>query len=323
MALTITTNQSSLIAQANLTKATNALNKSIERMTTGYKINSAKDDAAGYAIVKDWEAQLSSLDVASDNAATGVDLLTTTEESYSLITEHLQRIRDLTEQAANGTYGSDSLRAMQAEISARAQEIDRVAFSTEFNDIYLLKGKVSSTGIDLQVGIESDANSRINLAQDLFKLASTGGLFADQSGFAALMTAAGGDATKLKSNTDSERIAAIEAFAAACVGMKYNAGKIETGNTHKPSEMLPYIDAAISDVSTRVTKIGASQNRVSSAITAINVQSDNLTSSLSTLRDTDVAEESSKYVQEQILQQASASLLATANQMPSIALSLI
>ena len=89
------------------------------------------------------------------------------------------------------------------------------------------------------------------------------------------------------------------------------------------NEMLQYLDAAINDISSRVTKIGAAQNRVESAITALDVQSQNLTSSLSTLRDTDVAEESSNYIQAQILQQASATLLSTANQTPSIALNLV
>ena len=87
--------------------------------------------------------------------------------------------------------------------------------------------------------------------------------------------------------------------------------------------MLAFLDTAIDEISSRVTKIGAVQNRVESAISALDVQSQNLTSSLSTLRDTDIAEESSNYIQAQILQQASATLLSTANQLPSVALNLI
>ena len=103
MALTINTNISSLIAQRNFDSATAALNLSIERMTTGYKINHASDNAAGYSISNMWKTQLGSLDIAADNAATGSDMLTTAEETYGLLTGHLQRVRDLTEQAANGT----------------------------------------------------------------------------------------------------------------------------------------------------------------------------------------------------------------------------
>ena len=118
MALTINTNISSLIVQSNLNKATNSLNQAIERMTTGYKINHAKDNAAGYSIATNWETQLGSLDVAADNAATGADMLTTLEDTYSLVSSHLQRVRDLTEQAVNGTSGSDSLKAIQSELTA-------------------------------------------------------------------------------------------------------------------------------------------------------------------------------------------------------------
>ena len=114
MALTINTNISSLVAQNNLAKATASLNTAIERMTTGYKINHAADNAAGYSIARNWETQLSSLDVAADNAATGADMLTTLEDTYTLVTSHLQRVRDLTEQAANGTYGSQSLLAIKS-----------------------------------------------------------------------------------------------------------------------------------------------------------------------------------------------------------------
>ena len=123
MALTINTNISSLVAQRNLASATSSLNAAIERMTTGYKINHASDNAAGYSIARNWETQLGSLDVAADNAATGADMLTTLEDTYTLLTDHCQRVRDLTEQAANGTYGTQSLNAIKSEITARLQEI--------------------------------------------------------------------------------------------------------------------------------------------------------------------------------------------------------
>ena len=124
----------------------------------------------------------------------------------------------------------------------------------------------------------------------------------------------------------------MEILAAACTGLVLTSYDKETeaatfqlqGNGgHQANEMLKYIDSAINEISERATKIGAAQNRVESAMTALDVQSQNITSSLSTLRDTDVASESSKYIQQQILQQASATLLSTANQLPSIALNLI
>lgn len=347
MALTINTNISSIIAQRSLNSATTNLNTSLERMSTGYKINHAKDNAAGYSIANMWETQLGSLDVAADNAATGSDMLTSAEQSYSLLSDHLQRIRDLTEQAANGTYASASLKAIQSEISARLDEITRVASNAEFNGIKLMSfdgtnGNITGMnekGIDLQVGLYGDGDSIINLDIDLFKSATISGLFSN-------MTKANGNgngvtlhkmleqannkqAVNLKTTDEEQKIVNNKIFAAACSGLIYYSATdsytLASGveNSYGTKEMLSFLDSAIDDISSRVTRIGAAQNRVESAITAIDVQSQNLTSSLSTLRDTDVAEESSNYIQSQILQQASATLLATANQTPSIALNLV
>ena len=339
MALTINTNISSLIAQRNLNSATSALNTSIERMTTGYKINHAKDNAAGYSIANLWQTQLGTLDVAADNAATGSDMLTTAEETYSLLTSHLQRIRDLTEQAANGTYGSASLKAIQSEIYARLQEINRISANSEFNGIKLMSytndgdgSGITSAGINLQVGLYADENSRINLKSELFSNASMSGLFKglasvnSESGksLSDIIKAAGNRNGDINALGDEEN---IEAFAAACCGLIYDSAKddfwLQGSADFGAKEMLKFLDLAIDEISGRVTEIGSAQNRVSSAMEALTVQSENLTSSLSTLRDADIAEESSNYIQAQILQQAAATLLSTANQQPSIALSLI
>ena len=123
MSLTINTNLSSLIVQKSLLNSTNGLNQAIERMTTGFKINHAKDNAAGYSISVSMSSKLSSYDVAMDNATMGLDLITTASDSFDLISSHLQRMRDLAEQAANGTYGEDSLKAIQSELVARESEI--------------------------------------------------------------------------------------------------------------------------------------------------------------------------------------------------------
>ena len=286
MALTINTNMSSLIVQKNLSSATTSLNNAIERMTTGYKINHAKDNAAGFSIANNWKTKLGSLDIASENASMGADMLKTAEENYSLITEHLQRVRDLTEQAANGTYGSDSLKAIASEMTARLNEIDRISANAEFNGISLMKG--AGKEIKLQVGLDATTtNSTITLEAALFSGASSKDL--------------------------------LEAEIAAFVK---DVTDISKGASNAVAK-LTNLDKAITKVSDRQTAIGSAQNRVDSAISAITVQSENLTSSLSTIRDADVAEESSSYIKAQILQQASATLLATANQAPSIALNLI
>jgi len=299
MALTINTNLSSMIVQSNLAKATTSLNQAIERMTTGYKINHASDNAAGYSIARNWEARLGSLDVAADNAATGADMLSTLEDHYALISQHVQRVRDLTEQAANGTYGTQSLRAVNAEITARLEEIDRITANCEFNGIDMMNGSINKD-IAIQVGIDGDAaRSQITLKQNLFESGSVSTLFEDYG------------------NITGANIAEV---AKLCSGYDPATGKM---TTTKPADQLSAIDKVINEISNRVTTLGAAKNRIDSAIESIGVQSENITSSLSTLRDADVAEESSNYIKAQILQQASATLLSTANQTPSIALNLL
>ncbi len=282
MTLTINTNMASLTVQHNMDKATKSLNQSIERMTTGYKINQAKDDAAGYSVMTKMDTNLRSTSVCQNNVAMGSSLLSTLESNYDIMIEHMQRIRDLTEEAANGTYGADSLTAINAEIEARFTEIDRIAAVTEYNGKPLMTG---GGAINIQVGIDSSANSTITLAA---------ALFAD----AKAQTTIGKSATEYKALITTP-----------------SAANIKTA--------LDAIDAGLTNITSRQTSIGAYQNRLDSAADALTVQYDNLTSSLSTVRDTDVASESSNFIKAQILQQASASLLTTANQTPSIALNLI
>lgn len=284
MAVVINTNLSSMIVQKNLNAATTSLNDAIERMTTGYKINRAKDNAAGYSIALNMETKLSSLDIASDNVATGIDLLRVLEDNYALISTHAQRVRDLTEQAANGTYGAESLAAIKAEIESRLAEIDRISENAEYNGLKLMNGSspFKTSGCKLQIGITSEEEeSQILIEAALFAQADTNGIFGKAKG----------------------------ALAGDCIS---NA-----------AATLQTLDVGIKKISEFATKIGAAQNRAESAQETITVQIENLTSSLSTLKDADVARESSSYIKAQILQQASATLLATANQAPSIALNLV
>ena len=276
---------SSITVQNNLNKATKSLNKAIERMTTGYKINSAADDAAGYAVSTSMATQLSSISVCQDNTAIGTSLLSATESNYDLIQTHLQRIRDLTEEASNGTYGTDAINAIKTEVSARLDEIDRIASSTNYNGINLLDGSQATNGIKIQVGTTSSAtNSTITLDKNIFAKANS---------------------------------SALTSVAKATLEGYYTVGSTNM------TTALNAVDAALDKVTTNQTLIGSYQNRLDSATDALDVQYTNVTSSLSTIRDTDVAAESSEYIKAQILQQASASLLSTANQAPSIALNLI
>ncbi len=279
MAITVNTNVPSLTAQHSLNKATNKMNTAMERMSTGSRINSSKDDAAGMAVSNKLDYKTSSLGVAQDNAQMGASMLDTMEGVMGVINDNLTRIRDLTEQAANGTYGSDALAAIKTEVNARLAEINRVANSTEFNGKKLLDGSLKNSGVSLQVGINNDTDSTITLGSDVFQ-----------------------DCTRAGLGVDSD-----VAWTQASEAKTY----------------LTTIDAAIKSVTDAKTAIGGKQAAIASAMESAQVMATNLTSASSLIKDADIAEESSNYIKQQILQQTSASLLATANQAPSIALNLV
>ena len=142
----INTNLSCLIVQSNLKTSTNGLNIAIERMTTGFKINHAKDNAANYSINTKLSSQLSSYEVAQDNVSMGLDMVMTAMDSLELISSHLSRMRDLAELAANGTSGESSLQAIQSEINVRSDEINRLVTNTEFNNLNLFEGEPEEMG---------------------------------------------------------------------------------------------------------------------------------------------------------------------------------
>ena len=274
--LSLNTNTTSLMVQRNLAKATAGLNNAIEQLTTGRKLNHAKDNPANYAIMRQMETKLNAWEVAQDNMMLGTNMLETASDSAALIEKHLMRIRDLCMQSSNGTYGESSINAIKAEIQGRLDEIERIRGSTEFNDINLFgeidgEGNTISKSINIQVGIDSSASSRISVDTTL-------------------------------------DLSALNGFE-----------NVDITN----SEVLDRIDGILSDVAIYQTKIGAAQNRIEYAAEYSEVMTRNLTSSLSTIRDADVAKVSSDLIRYQILQQACATLLATANQMPALALQLI
>ena len=289
MKISVNTNLASLTAQKSLSGATSRMNTAMQRMTTGYKINSSKDDAAGMAVSSKLEYKLGSLKVAQDNVQMGSTLIETEEGVLGVINDNLTRIRDLTEQAANGTYGSDALSAIRIEVQARMDEITRISQSTEYNGKYLLNPKDPNgikTDIKLQVGIKSDENSVIKLDKELFTSTNASAILNIKSG-------------KLEGADD-----------------KYK-------NNDTARDFLPNIDSAIATITDRLTKIGGIQQRLLSAADIAETMESSVTNSLSTIKDADIAEESSNYVKEQILQQLSTSMLATANQSPAIALNLV
>ena len=160
MAIIVNTNMSALKTQANLNSATNSLNTALNRMSTGLKINSAADDAAGMFVASNLNTQIRGSKIAQSNVATGINVLQTAEGDYGVIEDNLLRIRDLATQAANGVYDDKSLQAMKDEVNARVAEIDRIAHASNFNGLNLLDGSIADTnpnGLRLQVGANSEA----------------------------------------------------------------------------------------------------------------------------------------------------------------------
>ena len=298
MALTINTNMASMLVQKNMNASTSALNQAIQRMTTGYKINSAKDDAAGMAVAIKLDTQLGAYDVASQNVQMGSALLTTAEENDNLVLGHLQRIRDLAEQAANGVYDSSSTSAIATEIDARIAEINRLTNSVEFNGKSLMNGTIGT--VKVQVGIDGSSNSAIDISSALVNTTANG---------TTMLNTYGTDVVEDEEVTTSAGTKIV------------NDAMSSVENTRKG--VFNQIDTAIGTVKNAITAIGSYQNRLDSASESIEVAKSNVSSALSTVRDADVSTESSNYIKAQILQQAAASLLTTANQSPSIALNLI
>ena len=144
--LSINTNLSSLIAQNSMSSATKLLNQAVERMTTGYKINHSKDNAANYSISEKMNMQISSFDVAADNVAMGMDLVTTASDIISNMQDKASRLQALCTQARNGTYGAQSIEAINAEVAAIMKEIDRLCSTAEYNGVSLFEGGTEGNG---------------------------------------------------------------------------------------------------------------------------------------------------------------------------------
>jgi len=329
MSITVNTNMQALRIQNNLNNATSKMNTAMERMSSGYKINSSEDDAAGFAVSTKLETTISSSKVASANAQIGSNLLDSSEGSLDVILSNLQRIRDLTEQAATGTYSTSDKEAIATEVQQRLAQVDDTAESSSFNGINLFgNADLASNGLDLQVGTTSGEASTLNIDSSIFKGALTSQLgIMNVSGGKVYMSKADGtaDTTKQVFIGDTKTAATtMDDAITAIMNGSASVGADSAGATaYDTKSFLDQVDNAINNVTERITNIGAYQNRLASVTEGLEVQQTNLTAANSTIKDADVAEESASYVQQQILQSASASLLTQANSAPQIALTLI
>src|SRR5690554_4184248 len=279
----INTNMTSLIGQQNLMKSQSALQTSMQRLSSGLRINSAKDDAAGQAIANKMTAEIRGLTQAARNANDGISLAQTAEGALNQINDNIQRIRELTVQAQNGTNSEEDITSIQDEVDARLEEIGRVIKESSFNGNPIFNGD-DADPVTIQVGAKDDQVITI----------------------AAISTVNFGVEVEVDGNTVT---GALEGFTVA--------GDTPTGNP------LDVLDQAIAAVDTVRSGLGAIQNRLESAIDNINTTVTNLSAARSRIEDADYAVEVSNMTRAQILQQAGTSVLAQANQVPQSVLSLL
>ncbi|MGC8425641.1 flagellin [Mixta calida] len=320
----INTNTLSLTTQNNLSKSQSSLGSAIERLSSGLRINSAKDDAAGQAIANRFTSNINGLSVAARNANDGISLAQTAEGALSEINNNLQRVRDLTVQAQNSSNSASDIDSIQSEVNQRMEEISRVTAQTDFNGIKVLSN-ADDKQFSFQVGAKDGEKIGIQVsAASGWDLAST----IASDGTSTLNTAST-DSTSIKINGNARTVAAegfdvlLGQIDASGVPATSGVGVDASGNITGTAKPLEAIDAAIKSVDSQRSLLGASQNRFESTITNLNNTTNNLSAARSRIQDSDYATEVSNMSRAQILQQAGSSVLAQANQVPQTMLSLL
>lgn len=320
----INTNTLSLTTQNNLSKSQSSLGSAIERLSSGLRINSAKDDAAGQAIANRFTSNINGLSVAARNANDGISLAQTAEGALSEINNNLQRVRDLTVQAQNSSNSASDIDSIQSEVNQRMEEISRVTAQTDFNGIKVLSN-AANKNFSFQVGAKDGEKIDIQVsAASGWDLAST----IATDGKSTLNTAST-DSASIKINGNARTVKA-EGFDVLLGKINASGGIASTGvsvtsdgSISGSAKPLEAIDAAIKSVDSQRSLLGASQNRFESTITNLNNTTNNLSAARSRIQDSDYATEVSNMSRAQILQQAGSSVLAQANQVPQTMLSLL
>ena len=328
MALYVNTNVSSINAQRKLANSTLALNTSYQRLSSGLRINSSKDDAAGLQISDRLTAQINGLNQGNRNANDGIALAQTIEGALDETTNMLQRIRTLAVQAANGTNTAKDREALQQEVKSLSHEISRIAKKTTFAGAQVLDGGGNNTlmrkvaaaggagGADkyeyfFQVG----ANAKDEITLECGAFTMEGIMCMANEGRANKMTIENGDVAA--AGNDKFGLA----VSAQGVGKSLAYWVVSTPSAAQKT--LQYIDEFIQAVDSKRAALGAIQNRMESTIRNQSSISENESDARSRIRDTDFASETAALTQNQIIQQASQTILTQANQRPTVALNLL
>ncbi|WP_040159332.1 flagellin N-terminal helical domain-containing protein [Mobilicoccus massiliensis] len=279
MGLQINTNVAALNSYRNLTGTQGSMQTSLERLSSGLRINRAADDAAGLAISEKLRSQVNGLNQAQANAQDGVSLIQTAEGAMNESHSILQRMRTLTVQAANGTNTAEDRGAIQKELNSLTKELNGIADRTEFNGSKLIDGSYGTTGVSFQIGANKGQTMDVKIG--------------DMS--------AGASGLNLAAGTGGAATFKIDLGAASATATDF-------------SNALDAIDTAIKSVSSQRADLGAVQNRLDHTIKNLGVSAENLAASESRIRDTDMAKEMTNFTRSQILQQAGTAMLAQANQ---------
>ncbi|HGY9618777.1 TPA: flagellin domain-containing protein [Pseudomonas putida] len=292
MALTVNTNTTSLGVQKNLNRASDALATSMTRLSSGLKINSAKDDAAGLQIATRMTSQIRGQTMAIKNANDGISIAQTAEGAMQEQTNMLQRMRELALQARNDSNSFKDRDALNGEYQSMLKEINRVAASTELNGKKLLSGAAGT--MTFQVGSNGGSDNQIKITLSAAMDSSTGGVLS------ALGT----------SGASTIAMSADDAAAASAYDAQFQ-------------NVITAIDAALQGINTTRADLGAAQNRLTSTINNLQNINENAEAARGRVQDTDFAAETAQLTKQQTLQQASTSVLAQANQLPSAVLKLL
>jgi flagellin len=319
MSLTISHNLYALNAANNLQTHYDAMGNSIERLSTGLRINSAKDDAAGLAVREQMRADIGVLNQGMRNAEMAVTMLQTAEASMAIIDEKLIRMKQLAEQAATGTYTHEQRQIIHSEFAAMAAEIDRIAMSTEFAGRKLLNGDLST-----------NAHNNYTVGRWLQSGEATLGTnnFDEQGEFENNV------GVKIHfgiSNNRMEDYYFINIGDMTTNGLFRNIGnpdasaaeKISVSTQHNAQLALEQIDSAIFEKDKARAHLGSMMERLENTISHLTSQSENLQAAESQVSDVDVATEMTEFVKNQVLAQAAIAMLAQANTLPNMALTLL
>jgi flagellin len=320
MALTVNTNISSLNAQRQMMSSSLGLDQAFERLSSGLRINSAADDAAGLQITDRLQSQILGLNQGNRNANDGISLAQTAEGAMEEITSSFQRVRTLAAQAANGSNSDSDRLAIQDEVRQLMEEINRIAGDTTFGGENILDGTYNG---NFQVG--ADAVQTIgfdmrNVGGTANGISANGGF--TLSGIAGIASTIGGSvlASLVEGVSEAGGTAAAASYTFANV---FVASTISVSNQGNAQAVLAGMDSLIAVVDKKRAELGAVQNRFQSTINNQANISENLSAAKSRIKDADFAAETAKLTKNQILQQASQTILAQANQRPQAALSLL